>query len=82
LPKYPGAHAQKDAFEAGEKVSGFTIHFVDETLDGGKIIYQEEVDISGCRTWEEAAEKILKREHVGLPMVVERFAKGQIAERP
>ena len=55
---------------------------MDETLDGGKIIYQEEVDISGCRTWEEAAEKILKREHVGLPMVVERFAKGQIAERP
>jgi phosphoribosylglycinamide formyltransferase-1 len=79
LPKYPGSHAQKDAFEAGEKVSGYTIHFVDETLDGGKIIHQEQVDISGCKTWEEAAEKILKREHEGLPMVVGKFARKEIA---
>ncbi len=78
LPKYPGAHAQKDAFEAGEKESGFTIHFVDESLDGGKTIYQEKVDISGCKTWEETAAKILEREHIGLPMVVGKFAKGEI----
>lgn len=78
LPKYPGAHAQKDAFEAGEKVSGYTIHFVDETLDGGKIILQEEVDISACKTWEEAALAILAREHMGLPKVVGMFAKGEI----
>jgi len=78
LPKYPGAHAQQDAFEAGEKESGFTIHYVDESLDGGKIIYQEKVDISGCKTWEEAAQAILAREHVGLPMIVNRFAKGEI----
>jgi phosphoribosylglycinamide formyltransferase-1 len=79
LPKYPGAHAQKDAFDAGEKVSGFTIHFVDESLDGGKIIYQEKVDISGCKSADEAAAKILEREHEGLPMIVGRFAKGEIA---
>ena len=81
LPKYPGAHAQKDAFEAGEKVSGYTIHFVDESLDGGTIIWQEKVDISGCKTAEEAAAKILEREHEGLPMVVERFASGQMRGR-
>lgn len=81
LPKYPGAHAQKDAFEAGEKVSGFTIHFVDSSLDGGPTIYQEKVDISGCKTWEEAAEKILEREHIGLPMVVGRFAKGEFGAK-
>jgi phosphoribosylglycinamide formyltransferase-1 len=78
LPKYPGAHAQKDAFEAGEKVSGYTIHFVDETLDGGEIIFQEEVDISHCKTWEEAAHAILEREHVGLPAIVGKFARGEI----
>jgi len=77
LPKYPGAHAQKDAFEAGEKVSGYTIHFVDESLDGGPIIYQEEVGISSCKSWEEAAAKILEREHVGLPKVVGMAARGE-----
>jgi phosphoribosylglycinamide formyltransferase-1 len=78
LPKYPGAHAQRDAFEAGEKVSGFTIHFVDETLDGGKIICQEKVDISGCRSADEAAAKILEKEHIGLPAIVGKFAKGEV----
>lgn len=79
LPKYPGATAQKDAFEAHESVSGFTIHFVDESLDGGKIIYQENVDISACKSADEAAAAILAREHVGLPAIVGKFAKGEIA---
>lgn len=78
LPKYPGAHAQQDAFEAGEKVSGYTIHFVDASLDGGKVIFQEKVDISGCKTWEEAMLAILAREHVGLPAIVGKIARGEI----
>jgi phosphoribosylglycinamide formyltransferase 1 len=76
LPKYPGAHAQKDAFDAGEKMSGLTIHFVDESLDGGPVIYQEPIDISGCKSADEASAKILEREHVALPMIVDSFAKG------
>lgn len=78
LPAYPGAHAQKDAFDAGENVSGYTIHFVDSSLDGGPVIHQERVDISGCKSADEAAAKILEKEHIGLPMIVERFAKGEI----
>ena len=78
LPKYPGAHAQKDAFYAGEKISGYTIHFVDSSLDGGIVIYQENVDISDCKTADEAAAKILEREHEGLPMIVGRFARGEV----
>ncbi|MCX6770430.1 MAG: phosphoribosylglycinamide formyltransferase [Candidatus Micrarchaeota archaeon] len=78
LPKYPGAHAQKDAFDAHEMVSGYTIHFVDESLDGGRIIHQEKVDISHCKSAEETAAKILEREHAGLPEVVGRFARGEI----
>jgi phosphoribosylglycinamide formyltransferase-1 len=78
LPKYPGRFAQRDAFNAGEKISGLTIHIVDETLDGGPIIYQEKVDISGCKSAEEVASKILEREHIAYPMVIDKIAKGEI----
>jgi len=77
LPKYAGAHGQQDAFDAGEKESGYTIHFVDASLDGGPIIVQEKVDISGCKSGDEVAAKILVREHVGLPKVVGMFATGK-----
>jgi phosphoribosylglycinamide formyltransferase-1 len=76
LPSFPGATAQKDAFDYGVKVSGVTIHLVDETLDGGAIIYQETVDISDCRSAEEVAAKILKAEHSAYAKVVDSFSKG------
>lgn len=77
LPKYPGAHGQQDAFDAKEKESGYTIHFVDASLDGGPIIVQEKVDISDCRSGDEVAARILAREHIGLPRVVGMFATGK-----
>ena len=77
LPKYPGAHAQKDAFEAGEKVSGLTIHLVDESLDGGPILYQEKVDISDCKSADDVSSKILAREHVAYPRVIDAISRGQ-----
>ncbi|MFA5106085.1 MAG: phosphoribosylglycinamide formyltransferase [Candidatus Micrarchaeia archaeon] len=82
LPKYPGSHAQKDAFDAGEKVSGLTIHFVDASLDGGPIIYQEKVDISSCKSGQEAADAILRREHIAYPAVVDWFSKGMVRVAP
>jgi len=78
LPKYPGAHAQADAFEAGEKVSGLTIHLVDETLDGGPALYAEKVDISDCKSADEVSAKILGREHVAYPRVIDEIAGGKI----
>jgi len=77
LPKYPGVDAQKQAYEAGEKISGVTIHFVDAGLDSGPIIYQEEVDISGCKSADEAAAKILKVEHSAYAKVIDSFSKGK-----
>lgn len=77
LPKYPGAHGPRDAFAAGEKESGYTIHFVDESLDGGPIIMQERIDISGCRNADEVGARILEREHIGFPKVVGMFATGK-----
>ena len=77
LPAFPGVDAQKQAFDYGVKISGVTIHFVDEHLDAGPIIYQEAVDISDCKTAEEAAHKILEAEHHAYPKVVDSFAKGK-----
>ncbi len=76
LPAFPGATAQKDAFDYGVKVSGVTIHLVDETLDAGPILCQEAVDISDCRSAEETAAKILKVEHSAYAKVVDSFSKG------
>ncbi|MBI4399827.1 phosphoribosylglycinamide formyltransferase [Candidatus Micrarchaeota archaeon] len=70
-------HAQTNAFEYGVKISGYTIHFVDESTDGGPIIHQEAVDISKCKTAEEVRVKILEMEHLGLPMIIDSFSKGQ-----
>ena len=77
LPKYPGAHAQADAFAAGEKVSGLTIHLVDESLDGGPILYQEQVDISDCADADAVSSKILAREHQAYPRVIDDIAHGR-----
>lgn len=79
LPSFPGASPkpQTDAFNYGVKISGYTIHFVDATHDGGPIIYQEAVDISNCKNVEEVIAKIVEREHVGLPMIVDSFSKGK-----
>jgi phosphoribosylglycinamide formyltransferase-1 len=78
-PLFPGASPkpQTDAFNYGVKISGYTIHFVDETHDGGPIIYQEAVDISNCKNVEEVIAKIVEKEHVGLPMIVDFFSKGK-----
>jgi len=77
LPAFPGVDAQKQAYEHGVMISGITIHFVDEHLDAGPIIYQEAVDLSGCRSADEAAGKILKVEHAAYPKIIDSFAKGK-----
>jgi phosphoribosylglycinamide formyltransferase 1 len=79
LPSFPGVDAQRQAFDYGAKVSGVTIHLVDETLDAGPILYQEAVDIGDCRSAEEAAEKILAIEHKAYAKVVDSFSKGHYA---
>ncbi len=77
LPAFPGLDAQKQAFDYGCKVSGVTVHFVDESLDGGPIIHQEAVEIFDCNSPEEVSEKILKKEHEVYPKVIDMFAKGK-----
>jgi len=78
LPAFKGTtHAQHDAYDYGCKVSGLTIHFVTDDVDGGPIIYQEAIDISDCNSGDEVAAKIIKAEHKAYPKVVDSFAKGE-----
>lgn len=63
LPKFKGLHAQQQAFDAGEKETGCTVHYVTEALDDGPIIAQEKVTIEAHDTVETLTEKLLKKEH-------------------
>jgi phosphoribosylglycinamide formyltransferase-1 len=63
LPCFPGLDAQRQALEAGVKCSGCTVHFVDETLDGGPIIAQRTVPVLDDDTEETLSTRILEQEH-------------------
>ena len=63
LPAFPGLDAQRQALEHGVKVSGCTVHFVDETLDGGPIIAQRTVPVIEGDTVETLSARILEQEH-------------------
>src|SRR5215217_5330055 len=70
LPAFPGLDAQRQALEHGVKVSGCTVHFVDETLDGGPIIAQRAVPVIEGDTVESLSARILEQEHKLYPEVV------------
>lgn len=76
LPAFPGLAAQQQALDHGVKWSGCTVHFVDETLDGGPIIAQSIVPV-----WEEDSEeslsaRILEQEHLLYPKAVAQTVRG------
>ncbi len=78
LPSFPGTHAQKDAVEWGSKVSGCTVHFVDESVDGGPIIFQKAVPVHPEDTPEDLSLRILEEEHKVLPYVIKLLAEGRL----
>ena len=78
LPSFPGLHAQKQAIEYGVKISGCTVHFVDQGLDSGPIVLQRPVSVMDSDTEEELSAKILRKEHELYPEAVRLFAEGKI----
>ena len=78
LPSFKGLNTHERALNAGVKKSGCTIHFVDESLDGGAIIAQASTVINKKMTRKELSKKILKMEHKIYPEVVNLFAKKKI----
>lgn len=78
LPSFPGLDAQKQAFDYGVKLTGCTVHYVDEHLDHGAIILQKAVEISDGETAETLSAKILAHEHELYIEALKKIAKGEI----
>ncbi len=78
LPAFPGLHAQKQAFDHGVKVAGCSVHFVDESLDGGPIILQRCVEVKEDDTAETLADRILEQEHKIYPEAVKLFVENRL----
>jgi folate-dependent phosphoribosylglycinamide formyltransferase PurN len=73
-----GINVHKAVFDSSCKVSGATVHFVDETYDTGKIISQKCVDISDVKSPEDIAARVLEVEHQLLPEVIKLFNENRI----
>ena len=78
LPSFTGLHAQKQALNYGVKVSGCTVHFVDESLDCGPIILQRCVTVLDEDDEDSLADRILRHEHQCLPEAIRLFCEGKL----
>lgn len=78
LPAFPGVVAQRSALEHGVRVSGCTVHFVDETMDSGPIVLQEAVAVFDDDTPESLAERILEAEHRTYVRAIDLFFSGRL----
>lgn len=78
LPSFKGAHAIQDAFEAGVKVTGVTVHFANAEYDKGPIVAQRAVEVREDDTLETLEERIHATEHVLYPEVLGLLAEGAV----
>jgi phosphoribosylglycinamide formyltransferase 1 len=78
LPSFPGLHAQRQALEYGSKISGCTVHFVDDGVDTGPIILQAAVPIREDDTEDTLSKRILTKEHQLYPQAIRMIAEGKI----
>jgi phosphoribosylglycinamide formyltransferase-1 len=78
LPAFPGAHGVRDALDWGAKVTGVTVHFVDEELDHGPIVAQEPVRVLPDDDWDSLEERIHEAEHRIYPMAVRALVEGRL----
>lgn len=78
LPSFPGLDAQGQAVNYGVKISGCTVHFVDEGTDSGPIILQKAVPVLDDDTEETLAARILEQEHKAMPEALKLWAEGKL----
>jgi phosphoribosylglycinamide formyltransferase-1 len=78
LPSFPGLHAQKQALNYGVKVTGCTVHFVDEGVDSGPVILQKAVPVMDGDDEETLSARILEHEHELYPQAIRMFCEGRI----
>lgn len=77
LPAFPGLDAQKQAFDYGVKVSGCTVHFVDENLDHGAILVQKVVPVLDSDDEHTLAARILEQEHIAYSEAIRMVLEGK-----
>jgi phosphoribosylglycinamide formyltransferase-1 len=82
LPSFPGLEAVQQALDHGSWVTGVTVHFVDEGVDSGPIIYQRPVPVPAGRDWDELEEQIHATEHELLPEAIRMIASGRVSIDP
>jgi phosphoribosylglycinamide formyltransferase-1 len=78
LPSFTGLHAQRQAVNYGVKVSGCTVHFVDESLDGGPVILQRCVAVQEGDDEDSLADRILQHEHECFPEAIRMFCEDRL----
>ena len=78
LPSFPGAHAHRDVLAYGVKVSGCTVHFVDEGTDSGPIILQAAVPVLDGDTEETLGARVLEQEHIIYPQAIQLYCEGRL----
>jgi phosphoribosylglycinamide formyltransferase-1 len=78
LPSFPGLEAQRQALEYGVKITGCTVHFVNEIVDGGPIILQEAVPVYDDDTVESLSARILEKEHKILVEAIRLFGENRL----
>src|SRR3984893_11601605 len=76
LPAFPGLEAQEQAFAYGVKVTGCTVHFVDEELDHGAIIVQKTVAVHDTDNEQSLAERIIEQEHIAYTEAIKIVLRG------
>jgi phosphoribosylglycinamide formyltransferase-1 len=81
LPAFPGLDAQEQAFNYGVKITGCTVHFVDEELDHGAIVVQHAVPVLATDDAHSLAERILKEEHLAYTEAIARVVSGEYEVR-
>jgi phosphoribosylglycinamide formyltransferase-1 len=79
LPAFPGMHAARQALQAGVRVSGCTVHIVDEGTDTGPIVIQAAVPVLDGDTEETLAARILRQEHRIYPRAIQLFSEGRVS---
>jgi phosphoribosylglycinamide formyltransferase 1 len=78
LPAFPGAHAVADALGWGVKVTGVTVHLVDEEVDHGPIVAQEAVEVREDDDWDSLEARVHEVEHRLLPAAVKALVEGRL----
>ena len=79
LPAFPGAHAHRDVLAYGVKVSGCTVHFVDEGTDSGPVILQAAVEVREDDDEESLAARVLEQEHIIYPLAIQLYVEGRLS---